>query len=244
MSNQQLSSENVFDISGKKIKALLSIAGKNDIRYWINGIHVEQSENGTLIIVSDGRMLAVWRICDIPRQPRHEFFPRDMLQTSAISKTERAFYQIDLSTPRARIGNDMFSINAANDDAKKPIGWQHVVPAFASTSAKDCTESIPPNLNPRFITLAWDYLSVIGGVSGSIISYMPHFRGDNSSVVYNTPHADAFVIIMPIRDDYTVRAFERPYWSTIAFNKNEDSQPPADASKAERDASMGIESKQ
>ena len=61
----------------KTLKALMLFAGKNDIRFYINGLHIEQSATGTIAVATNGHSLAIARIdseayepasCTIARQ--------------------------------------------------------------------------------------------------------------------------------------------------------------------------------
>lgn len=46
----------------KTLKALMLFAGKSDIRFYLNGLHIEQSATGTLAVATNGHAIAIARI--------------------------------------------------------------------------------------------------------------------------------------------------------------------------------------
>jgi len=46
----------------KTLKALILFAGHKDIRFYMNGLHIEQGANGTLAVATNGHAMAVARI--------------------------------------------------------------------------------------------------------------------------------------------------------------------------------------
>jgi hypothetical protein len=49
-------------IDFKVLKALMLFAGKSDIRYYLNGLHIEQSATGTVAVATNGHVIAIARI--------------------------------------------------------------------------------------------------------------------------------------------------------------------------------------
>jgi DNA polymerase-3 subunit beta len=49
-------------IDFKVLKALMLFAGKSDIRFYLNGLHIEQSATGTLAVATNGHAIAIARI--------------------------------------------------------------------------------------------------------------------------------------------------------------------------------------
>lgn len=61
------------------LKALLLFAAKKDIRYWLNGVHFEQSVNGTVAVATNGHCLAVARLDRDSAEPASFTVPREHL---------------------------------------------------------------------------------------------------------------------------------------------------------------------
>lgn len=61
------------------LKALLLFAAKKDTRYYLNGVHFEQSANGTLAVATNGHCLAVARLDRDSAEPASFIVPREHL---------------------------------------------------------------------------------------------------------------------------------------------------------------------
>jgi hypothetical protein len=61
------------------LKALLLFAGKKDTRYYLNGIHFEQSATGTVAVATNGHCLAVARLDRDSVEPSSFIVPREHL---------------------------------------------------------------------------------------------------------------------------------------------------------------------
>lgn len=53
----------------KTLKAVMLFAGNKDIRFYINGLHIEQSATGTLAVATNGHVIAVARIDSEAHEP-------------------------------------------------------------------------------------------------------------------------------------------------------------------------------
>jgi DNA polymerase-3 subunit beta len=61
------------------LKALLLFAAKKDIRYYINGVHFEQSATGTVAVATNGHCLAVAKLDSDPVENASFTVPREHL---------------------------------------------------------------------------------------------------------------------------------------------------------------------
>ena len=66
-------------INVNTLKALLLFAAKKDVRFYINGIHFEQSATGTLAVATNGHCLAVARLDRDSVEPASFIVPREHL---------------------------------------------------------------------------------------------------------------------------------------------------------------------
>ena len=75
-------------IGGALLKAAVSIAPRNDIRYQLNVVHIRRGPLGTLLLVTDGHMLAMHCISKEPA-PRGEFsFKPEPIASTMIVKSK------------------------------------------------------------------------------------------------------------------------------------------------------------
>lgn len=72
-------------ISVTTLKALLLFAAKKDIRYYLKGIHFEQSANGTVAVATNGHCLAVARLDRDSAEPASFTVPREHLDNAVKS---------------------------------------------------------------------------------------------------------------------------------------------------------------
>ena len=112
-------------INVKTLKALLMFAAKKDIRYYINGIHFEQSSTGTVAVATNGHYLAVARLDRDSAEPGSFIVPREHLDNvvkgakGEIDIVQRFTTQCDLTSSNG-------TITVPLCDAKFP-DWRKVV---------------------------------------------------------------------------------------------------------------------
>jgi hypothetical protein len=107
------------------IKALLLFAGKKDMRFYLNSLHIEQSANGTFAVASNGHVLAIARIDSEAREPASITIDRQYID-GLKSSYAVSFEQVDNAT--VKIGVVGTSLTVPVLDAKYP-DWRRVVSA-------------------------------------------------------------------------------------------------------------------
>ena len=107
------------------IKALMLFAGKKDIRSYLNGLHIEQSVNGTLAVACNGHAIAIARIDSEAHEPASITIDRQYIDNLK-SNYAVSFEQVDSGT--VKLGVVGTSITVPIMEAKYP-DWRRVVSA-------------------------------------------------------------------------------------------------------------------
>ena len=105
------------------IKALMLFAAKKDVRFYLKGLHIEQSANGTFAVACNGHAIAVARIDSEAREPASITIDRQYID-GLKSSYAVSFEQVDSGT--VKIGVVGTSITVPLMDAKYP-DWRRVV---------------------------------------------------------------------------------------------------------------------
>jgi hypothetical protein len=107
------------------LKALMLFAGKKDIRYYLNSLHIEQSATGTIAVACNGHVIAVARIDSEAHEPASITMDRQYID-GIKSKYAVTFNQSDAATVSIKTENS--TVNVPFMDAKYP-DWRRVVSA-------------------------------------------------------------------------------------------------------------------
>lgn len=199
-----------LSIQSDVIKALLLVAAKNDVRYYLNGICVDARANGDVVLVAtDGhRLLAVPVAVDDIEDlaPGEYLIPRDVLAAVKPNKAGRTTFplQLEITTPAPtpdpeRPGvtvqaRPTFTLTGATSatgatiDGRYP-DWRRVIPA--STTGK------PGQYNPAYIG---DFGAVARLLTGKDTYPIFHQSGASNALVSRLG-ANALGVLMPMRVD-------------------------------------------
>jgi hypothetical protein len=107
----------------KTLKALMLFAGKNDTRFYLNSLHIEQSATGTLAVATNGHAIAIARIDSEAYEPATMTVHRQYIDAIK-SKYAVMFTQNDAAT--VSITTENGTITMPIMDAKFPE-WRRVV---------------------------------------------------------------------------------------------------------------------
>lgn len=107
------------------IKALLLFAAKKDMRFYLNGLHIEQSANGTFAVASNGHAIAIARIDSEAHEPASITIDRQYID--GLKSSYAVFFE-QLEGGMVKLGVVGTSITVPILDAKYP-DWRRVVSA-------------------------------------------------------------------------------------------------------------------
>lgn len=116
-----------ISIQIKTIKALLHFAAKKDIRYYLQGVQIEQCETGTYAVATNGHFLAVARIDTQAQAPASVIVGSDHL-TAAIKGNKLDFVTLDVEGTKVTIKTGASEMTVQAVDGRYP-DWRRVIRA-------------------------------------------------------------------------------------------------------------------
>jgi hypothetical protein len=168
----------------KTLKALMLFAGKGDVRFYLNSLHIEQSATGTVAVATNGHAIAIARIDSEAYEPASCTINRQYIDTIK-TKYAVTFAQNDATVS---ITTENGTITMPLVDGRFP-DWRRVV------SAKQTGEQT--YFHPDNVALV-DKAGQI--ISKRLYGYVIQQNGDNVGYCSLGDHVHAYV--MPLRSPY------------------------------------------
>lgn len=171
------------------IKALLTVAAKNDIRYYLNAVAIDVRSADTTLVATDGHILLA-----IPVAHDHEMpvgvhiIDRASLDGLKLSTKAGSVLDIVINDGHATIRCNGSETRTPLVDAKYP-DWRTVLPR---TSSGECAQ-----FNPELLVRLQIAFRLILGSKTDIPTV--HHYGNKGALV--TSDCDALGIVMPCRAD-------------------------------------------
>ena len=175
----------MLTIPSHKLKAALTHAAKQDIRYYLNGILLEAAVNGDLhIVATDGHRAFIGRIAGgAASWPE---FTSLIIPTDAIKAAAKKG-DITLASAGARyaLGSTLFDAI----DGRFP-DWRRIVPRGAAQPNED-------DWNADYLADAQTALRMWSGRKYAVTRLTP--RGKNAGATVTCADDTAFTVLMPVR---------------------------------------------
>lgn len=199
-----------IDLPINSLRAAMLFAAKNDVRYYLNGLHIVLKGDGTgEIQATDGHRAIVVRLHDVPAVSLSVIIPGDSIETLLKAKgVKKATYVfLDIPANERDNGGSPFTLRepllsgagvsgATIDGVFAPI--RKVVP--------ETTSGVMAQYNWQYLADCQDAAEILTGSKrgeGAPIAY----NGDGPAIVYLSE--DAFALVMPCRKTAPDRA---PDW--------------------------------
>ena len=182
-----------MEINLKTINALAKyIAPKSDIRFYLNGVLIEDTENGRFYAATDGHKLVVIREARQETDTNGQWIlPRDVIMGIKLQKAGRTVLETaELETDGAKAKLDYCGTGTVFSfvDGKFP-DWRRVVPSKTSGEVAQ--------FNPDLLVAVRDCAAATVGVGKNTGLSILH-NGDNASL-YQANSPDFIAVIMPLR---------------------------------------------
>jgi DNA polymerase-3 subunit beta len=188
-------------IKAETIKALLAVAAKSDIRYYLNSIAIDARATGdvTLVATDGHRMLAV----PVDKDDIENLLPgvwvvdRALLESVKPVKAGRTEFPLTLTLAGVSAGNPpnatvqltgATTASGTTVDGRFP-DWRRVVPASA--------DGIASQFSPEYVGSFGKVGELLGGKSKSIPCVIHH--NGNGAALVTFPGSPAIGVIMPMR---------------------------------------------
>lgn len=181
----------MLQIETNKLAAAIPCASRKDIRYYLNGVHLEVASTGCLHIVStDGHKLFAGRIDapkwteDVKLSPWSLTLPIDAVILA--TKAKAKFLELK------QVNDDWYSLG---DQLFKPVegkfpDWRRVAKLVEG-------EATPAQFNPDYLVACNKALKIWDG-GKSLYQAFVHHRGDSAGALTGSDDS-AFCILMPVR---------------------------------------------
>jgi DNA polymerase-3 subunit beta len=186
-----------FTIKTNELKALLICAGKKDIRYYLNGVYFESSQNGLIAVATDGhRLLAI----NLPNE-HHEgvcaLIPRALIEIAI--KTKMPEINISIDGVNVTLSSAGQSTSGGLTEGKFP-DYRRVIPERASG------ERIA-DFNNEYLV---DFDKVAKLLNSSDLARVVQ-NGLSAAMVHFSDY-NAIGVVMPMRKEAIEGASYRPTW--------------------------------
>lgn len=176
-------------IEHSTIKALLNIAAKGDLRYYLNGIAIDVRSADTTLVATDGHiLLAVPVAHDLEMPVGVHIIDRASLDNLKLSSKAGSVLDIVINDGHATIKCNGSETRTTLVDATYP-DWRSVIPR---TSSGECAQ-----FNPELLVRLQTAFRLILGSKSDVPTV--HYNGNKGAMV--TSDCAALGIVMPCRAD-------------------------------------------
>lgn len=192
-----------FSIQRKSIRAMLHLAAKKDIRYYLQGVNVVRDNRGTYLEATDGHVLGRLLIDGIKSDTKlNVVLPTDALtKLKGTKKQGEEWLHFDVNGLSVECIDSQSTTRFSAHDARFPDADRVIPLVFKDEDVKPATFN--PDLLVRFVDVSEDLYGK---------RQIPHVlqRGTQSAIVSFPKFDDSFIgVIMPMREDGTARV---PQW--------------------------------
>lgn len=192
-----------FSIQRKSIRAMLHLAAKKDIRYYLQGVNVVRDNRGTYLEATDGHVLGRLLIDGIKSDTKlNVVLPTDALtKLKGTKKQGDEWLHFDVNGLSVECIDSQSTTRFSAHDARFPDTDRVIPLVFKDEDVKPATFN--PDLLVRFVDVSEDLYGK---------RQIPHVlqRGTQSAIVSFPKFDDSFIgVIMPLREDGTARV---PQW--------------------------------
>lgn len=186
---------NQFTISQNALDAMLILAAKKDIRYYLNGLHIEWNSSTTRVIACDGHKLGIYQLSSGDNVGAGSItIPRDVIENLPKKAGNLAF--IDLAAGQWQIDAGLSSIKFAPCDSKYP-DFRRVVHGVQTAG----TSGVAAGFNLNYLNEFEKAGNLLAGSKLKIGNRLRlHHNGDAAALVLLNC-VDGFAgVVMPLRD--------------------------------------------
>jgi DNA polymerase-3 subunit beta len=190
-----------FSIKQSQLKAMLNLASKQDIRYYLNGVFVEFNQVTTRLVATDGHKMGLLNHCSEDNQGAGSLIiPREVIEN--LPKAARSF-DPELTITKCPINHASWTIVI-------PGGTQIVFQQIEGTFPdyrRVCnfkTSGEAASFNYEYMV---QFLKVQHALGGSKTNTVNLYQNGTSGALVTLAGVDNFAgVIMPIRSDATNQA--------------------------------------
>jgi DNA polymerase-3 subunit beta len=187
--------QNQFHISQSTLEAMLLLAGKKDIRYYLNGLNIEWNSEITRVIACDGHKLGIYQTAAPDNSGAGSItIPRDAIESLPKKCSVLTFSQI--SETHWQIDTGTAIIKFAPCDSKYP-DFRRVVHPIQTSG----TSGVAAGFNLEYLNQFEKCGNLLAGSKLRVGNRLHlHHNGDGAALVLLNC-VDGFAgVVMPMRD--------------------------------------------
>lgn len=211
-----------FTLHKNAIKAMMLTAAKNDVRHYLNGLHVMTCEAGTIVSSCDGHRGARYLADMEPKEFGDVIIPLDFCETLAKIKTSKYesannfdFYVSDDGTITVRVFDNTMSVKAITGK----------FPDMARVIPEKVERSIG-NINFEYARDAQKAIMLIDPSAPSKQEWVEIIIGSDQSMA-NSSDGRFTCVIMNMRHNDDAHSISAPIWARTKYHAPEAATAPA-----------------
>ena len=187
-----------FTIKTNELKALLLCAAKNDIRYYLNGVHFESSANGIIATSTDGHRLLCINLPSEQAEGIKALIPRALIEAAVKTKAPT----IDIT-----IDGDKVTLTSMGQNVSGSI-TDGVFPDFRRVIPNSVSGIQGNEFNNEYLVDFDKIGKLVNGGKASIL------QNSGSAALVKFDNDAVIGVIMPFKHDLPT-SLTRPAWLDI-----------------------------
>ena len=186
----------LYTIKTNELKALLLCAAKNDVRYYLNGVHFESTNNGIIAASTDGHRLLCINLPNEQAEGVKALIPRALIEAAV--KTKAPTIDITIEGQQVTLSSMGQNVSGSLTEGVFP-DFRRVIPESVS--------GIQGNDFNNTYLVDFDKIgALIEGGKASVLQ-----NGPGMSALVRFENENAIGVIMPLRHDMH-KNLSRPAW--------------------------------
>lgn len=191
-----------FKITQTTLDAMLVLAGKKDIRYYLNGVYVEFNETLTRVVATDGHKMGIVQNAGKNVESGFLIIPVDAI--TSLSKKAGLLTITQITATQWKISTHNSEINFTPYDAKYP-DYNKVINKIQGTSG------VASGYNLDYLNDFEKCGNILAGGKMRVGSRIRiAHNGENGGIVILSGVDNFAGVIMPLRDSITGAGFRFP----------------------------------
>ena len=193
-------------IQTNQLKALLLCAAKNDVRYYLNGVHFESTPNGIIAASTDGHRLLCVNLPSEQAEGVNCLVPRALIEAAVKIKTA---VKPDNAMIDITIDGSSVTLSSAGQNVSGSL-TEGVFPDFRRVIPEKVSGIQGNEFNNEYLV---DFDKIGKLVNGGKASVLQNDVGFSALVHFDNP--DVIGVLMPLRHEAPKGTVLRPAWLAL-----------------------------